>query len=703
MRIACFILLSFPILIFGQAPGCPNIQVDDETVDCNNPCVDLTATFLQTGETTSYEASSIPYTPPYPFTGGTSAFVGIDDIFSSVITIPFDFCFYGNTYNQLVIGANGLISFDISLAGTFCQYSYTANIPSNPTTTGPYENSIHGAYHDIDPSITGDINYAVLGSAPCRTFVVNFSNVAQFQCTNLLTTQQIVIYETTNAIEVYIEDKPTCATWNSGNALIGIQNIGATQGICPPNRNTGPWTATQEAWRFTPNGNPNYTVEWFDNSGVSQGFGDTLFNICTQTQDNYTAEITYTNCNGTIVTESATNTIFVNNAAGQIPSLGLIDTIKSCTTNVIVNADNTLDTYLWNTGETTSSITINQTGNYILEATQGGCDGDDTVFVSIVNADITENNSVICELDEIDLNIAETNTSVNWSTGETTDNITVSPITSTEFWVEISDGITICKDSIQIDVNPLPIVDMTGINEICNGDSTIVSLVFSGNPPYTIDLNGNIELYTNNIENFIVSPANTNTYTINYVSDINCQNDTAKTYTLNVNSLPEPIIEPVFYEIYPGEIVELFGGNYMNYWWFNNADSLLSQNEILIVDSTLTGYLVVEDLNGCIGISENVIVEYIPRVVLHIPNTFTPNGDEHNELFVIIGDQIRSFNMKIINRWGEEVYSTTNIEKHWDGKFNGKPVPEGTYTYLIDIVGEDKRAFIKTGTINVLY
>lgn len=703
MRIACFILLSLPILIFSQAPGCPNIQVDDETVDCNNPCVDLTATFLQTGETTNYEVSSIPYAPPYPFTGGTPTFVGTDDVFSPVITIPFDFCFYGNSYNQLVIGANGVLSFDLNLASGFCAWSFSDTIPSSPNTSGPYENAIHGAFLDINPAVGGDINYATLGSAPCRTFVINFNAVPDFGCTNQLITQQIVIYETTNAIEVYIEDKPTCATWNSGNAVIGIQNIGAIQGICPPNRNTGPWSATQEAWRFTPNGNPNYTVEWFDNSGLSQGFGDTLFNVCAQTQDNYTAEITYTNCNGTIVTETATNTIFVNNAAGQIPSLGLIDTIKSCTTNVIVDADNTLDTYLWNTGETTSSITVNQTGNYILEATQGGCDGDDTVFVSIVNADIIENNSVICELDVIDLNIAETNTSINWSTGETTDNITVSPITSTEFWVEVSDGITICKDSIQIDVNPLPIVDIIGVNEICNGDSTIVSLVFSGTPPYTIDLNGNIELYTNNIENFIVSPANTTTYTINYVSDINCQNDTAKTYTLNINPLPEPIIDPVFYEIYPGETIELFGGNYMNYWWFNNADSLLSQNEILIVDSTLTSYLVVEDLNGCIGISENVIVEYIPRVVLHIPNTFTPNGDEHNELFVIIGDQIRSFNMKIINRWGEEVYSTTNIEKHWDGKFNGKPVPEGTYTYLIDIVGEDKRAFIKTGTINVLY
>ena len=131
-----YLIIFLPSLFFGQAPGCPDIQVDDETVDCNNPCVDLVATNLHTGETTQYNVSSITYAPPYPFTGGTSAFVGIDDIFSTVITIPFDFCFYGNTYNQLVIGANGLISFDVSLAGTFCQYSYTASIPSTPTITG---------------------------------------------------------------------------------------------------------------------------------------------------------------------------------------------------------------------------------------------------------------------------------------------------------------------------------------------------------------------------------------------------------------------------------------------------------------------------------------------------------------------------------------------------------------------------------------
>ena len=161
-----------------------------------------------------------------------------------------------------------------------------------------------------------------MGAAPCRTFVVNFNNVPSFSCNNLLVTQQIVIYETTNAIEVYIDDKPTCLLHNFGNAVIGIQNIGATQGICPPNRNTGPWSATQEAWRFTPNGTPNYIIEWFDNAGVYQGFGDTL-NVCPQTQENFKAEITYTNCNGAIVTEFAINTVYYDATPDSLPPTSL--------------------------------------------------------------------------------------------------------------------------------------------------------------------------------------------------------------------------------------------------------------------------------------------------------------------------------------------------------------------------------------------
>ena len=701
MKKFIIILFLLPNIIFGQAPGCPNIQVDDQTVTCNNPCVDLVADYLHTGETTQYDVSSIPYAPPYAFTGGTSAFVGIDDTWSALINIPFDFCFYGNTYNQLVIGANGLISFDVNLANAYCSYSFTASIPSTPTITGPYENAIHGAYHDIDPSVAGDINYAVLGTAPCRTFVVNFSNTAHFSCTNLLTTQQIVIYETTNAIEVYIEDKPTCTTWNSGNALIGIQNIGATQGIAPPARNTGPWTATQEAWRFTPSGTSNYVVEWFDNAGVSLGFGDTL-NVCTQNQDNYTAEITYTNCNGTVVTETTTNTIFVDNTSGQISNLGLLDTIKSCTTPVTVNADNNLDSYQWNTGETTSSIIVANSGNYILDATQGWCNGSDTIYVSIVNANILEEDTTICNLESITLNLEETNTIIDWSTNENTNNITVAPNTDSEFWVEISDGVTTCKDSIQINVNALPIATISGKNEICKNDTTSLNIVLSGNPPFILELNGESNSY-NNYNNLIpVNPTSTTTYTINLVNDILCSNDSIKSHTIVVNPLPEPVINPSFYEIYPGEQVELTTGEFSYYAWYDD-DLLISENEILIVDSTLTTYLVVESDKGCIGISSNAVIEYIPRVNFFIPNTFTPNGDEHNDLLITMGRKIAVFNMIITNRWGEVVFTTNDINKFWDGKFNGKPVKQGTYTYQVNILGEDKRTFSTSGEVNVIY
>ena len=71
-------------------------------------------------------------------------------------------------------------------------------------------------------------------------------------------------------LEVYIQNKPTCNSWNGGRAVIGIQNINGTSGFTPPNRNTGSWSAQNEAWRFTPDGIPIYTINWFEN-GINIG------------------------------------------------------------------------------------------------------------------------------------------------------------------------------------------------------------------------------------------------------------------------------------------------------------------------------------------------------------------------------------------------------------------------------------------------
>ena len=392
-------LSAFIISLYAQT-SCPTVNAGSNvSLPCGTNCTNLTATFFQTGNTNSYTVASIPYTP-FPYTGGTQIIVQDDDIWSDVIDLPFTFCFYGNSYTQAVIGANGLISFDLAEATQYCEYAFSASIPTpGPPSTGIYNNSINGAYHDIDPSVStlvtlfpptfnfpADINYAIVGTAPCRKLVVNFKTVPHFSCNSLLTTQQIVLYETTNVIEVNIQDKPTCNTWNSGNAVIGLQNIDGTQGITPPGRNTGNWSATNEAWRFTPSGTSIVTVDWFQGA-TPIGTGATV-NVCpSATSTTYTARATYLPCAGgtpVVVTDDVNVTLAGALQAG-------IDSSRNVTcfganngaAYAYATTTNTGLSYGWSTGQSTLSITGLSPGQYIFTATDASaCVRADTVVIT---------------------------------------------------------------------------------------------------------------------------------------------------------------------------------------------------------------------------------------------------------------------------------------------------------------------------------
>lgn len=295
--------------IYSQAPGCPNLDAGpDQSTDCTNLCVELSANFLETGLTTSYEVSSVPYAPPFPFTGLANPIsLGVDDIWSGVIDLPFNFCFFGDTYNQIQVGSNGVIRLEVDALDQSNEWQFNEDLPENLNPTLG-EANIFGVAHDIDPSITStspEIGWELLGTSPCRTLVVSYSSVAHFSpsCNSLTSTFQMVLYETTNVIEVYVEDKPFCTSWNSGNAVIGIQNNPGTVAFVPPGRNTsdGPFDISNEAWRFTPNGDPNYEISWFDSSGMEIGDTSTI-NVCPNTDTTYTAEIVYTNCDGEQIT-----------------------------------------------------------------------------------------------------------------------------------------------------------------------------------------------------------------------------------------------------------------------------------------------------------------------------------------------------------------------------------------------------------------
>ena len=180
-----------------------------------------------------------------------------DDAYSGAFPLGFTFNFYGTNYTQCVIGSNGMISFNLGLAGAYCPWPIGAALLGN----GSALNSVCGPWCDILISAGGSITYSTAGVAPNRKFAVTWCGSRMYSCTTQWTTSQIVLYETSNLVEVHTAHKTICA-WNSGAAITGVQNAAGTSATVAPGRDWTPsWSVTSppEAWRFTPGG-PSYAV-----------------------------------------------------------------------------------------------------------------------------------------------------------------------------------------------------------------------------------------------------------------------------------------------------------------------------------------------------------------------------------------------------------------------------------------------------------
>lgn len=77
-------------------------------------------------------------------------------------------------------------------------------------------------------------------------------------------------------------------------------------------------------------------------------------------------------------------------------------------------------------------------------------------------------------------------------------------------------------------------------------------------------------------------------------------------------------------------------------------------------------------------------IEVFEQEVLYIPNSFSPNGDEINDLFFTKGKGVEEFAIRIYDRWGNLMFITEDINEGWDGKTGGKDCEQGIYTYRID-------------------
>jgi len=195
-----------------------------------------------------YEIQQRPYYPD-PYQGG-QAFYLPDDMHSWVVPLGFPFCFFGDTVTHCVISTNGYISFDLSYANTSSQWQIPAPVPT-PGATPRF--CLMAPWQDTNPAAGGVMRAATYGVAPYRRFVVSFDAVAMYSCVNLQFTNQVVIYESLNVVDVNIADKPVCQSWNNGAAIEGIVNQDGSEGYVVPGRNfPGQWTAQYDSYRFIP-------------------------------------------------------------------------------------------------------------------------------------------------------------------------------------------------------------------------------------------------------------------------------------------------------------------------------------------------------------------------------------------------------------------------------------------------------------------
>ena len=254
------------------------------------------------------------------------------------------------------------------------------------TNNEPYRNSINGPYHDLDPSVGGDVRYGVLGTYPCRTFVVNFDDVPHYDCNNLRSTFQIVLYETTNIIEIYVLDKPVCNSWNSGNAVLGIQNSSGTVAHVPVNRNTSNWSTSNEAWQFIPSGGSSInSVQWFDSSGTFILSGDSIV-VCPNSSTQYSATVTYNSCSGNQVVESDTVYINVLNSGGTDVNININDTSICFGDSILLFGSNSSN-YNWNNGILDSTFFVPLITDYFVvnASDSNGCLSSDSVLINVNN------------------------------------------------------------------------------------------------------------------------------------------------------------------------------------------------------------------------------------------------------------------------------------------------------------------------------
>ncbi len=469
------------------------------------------------------------------------------------------------------------------------------------------------------------------------------------------------------------------------------------------------------------------------------------------------------------VTKSGTYKVVATNSCNSVsdsitvlitgpPKLVLGDSVKFCHGSTFTfNAQNPGSTYLWNDSSTSQYLATTNPGKYWVTITNPCGTLTDTVKLiteyPILDLDLG-NDTIICKGQSLILNGDYHGAFVWWSTGATTKTLEVTQ--TGEYFVNLSNSCGVWLDTIYVEVQDVPVFSLGPDSLVCNldidyelsgpvgldhylwsnGDTNRVtrvpltgthwlevtnkcfsytdSIVLIGEDPIPLDLGPDTVLCFG--ESLILNPGNYAYPTYWYNGHTASTKEITRSgsyWALATNSCGTytDTIQVTFdYPLDPGTtetvvckgdsaVVDLENETIEILWFDGSTDKLRSFGKEGSYSAKIT--------NTC-GTFDKIFEVDLSNCdcPLYMANAFTPNGDGINDEFASVYDcDITSYKLVVFNRWGSQVYETTDPTDVWDGTQNGKPLPIGTYNYKVYyswMVYEVEHSSMQRGVINLL-
>ncbi len=239
--------------------------------------------------------------------------------------------------------------------------------------------------------------------------------------------------------------------------------------------------------------------------------------------------------------------------------------------------------------------------------------------------------------------------------------------------------------SIQVEKTDALAVSASTRNATCyeDADGFVDITVQSGEEPFVYQ-------WSNGSSQEDINGLTASQYTVHIVDNVGCE--FSSTYTITQPDKLELTVTPSLYETgynisthngTDGYVnAEATGGNQPYQFMWSNGSTATR------IDNLNAGtYSVTCNAGGCIS---TVSVELKEPSGLEMPSAFSPNGDGANETFFVKGlDAYPDNKLVVVNRWGNEVFTTNNYKNTWDGtNAEGKQLPDGTYFVILEIEGE---------------